>query len=192
MNTHINRFGVLFVGVLILPASRMHAQPANLVLRDTTIVSAATFIATNSITAGPNFTIAGSGDVTFHTNGRIYLRSGIVIVRGGRFRSTRDSAMVDVRPQTNPSVPFEFALRQNYPNPFNPTTTFTFDLPSSSHVALVVYDILGREVARLVNETLPAGKYARTFNASGLASGVYIYRLTAGEYSDTKRMLLLK
>jgi hypothetical protein len=162
------------------------------VLRDTTIAGAATFSATTSITAGPNFTIAGSGDVTFHTNGHIYLRSGIVVIQGGTFRSTRDSTFVGVQPQTTPTLPIEFVLRQNYPNPFNPTTTFAFDLPSSSHVVLVVYDILGREVARAVNETLPAGRYARMFNASGLASGMYIYRLTAGEYSDTKRMLLLK
>lgn len=180
---------LLVMGSII---SQAQAQPANLVLQDTTITTAATFAASNSITAGPNFTIADSGDVTFHTNGHIYLRPGIVIVQGGRFRSTRDSALVGVRPQTTPTVPIEFALRQNFPNPFNPTTTFTFDLPGSSHVVLMVYDILGREVARVVNETLPAGRYARTFNASGLASGIYIYRLTAGEYSDTKRMLLLK
>lgn len=192
MNMPIKRFSILILGVLILSTWRMDAQPANLVLQDTTIAGVAIFTAANSITAGPNFMIAGSGDVTFHTNGRIYLRPGIVILQGGSLRSTRDSALVGVRPQPTPTVPIEFALRQNYPNPFNPTTTFSFDLPGSSHVVLTVFDILGREVARTVNETLPAGRYTRTFNASGLASGMYIYRLTAGMYSDTKRMLLLK
>jgi hypothetical protein len=95
----------------------------------------------------------------------------------------------------------EFALHQNYPNPFNPATKISFDLPIDSKVNLVVYDLLGREVAKLVNsEFKVAGKYTFDFNGASLSSGVYFYRLVvsssnpinAGNYSETKRMVLLK
>ena len=97
-------------------------------------------------------------------------------------------------------VPAAFALQQNYPNPFNPNTTIAFSLPSISFVTLKVYNLLGQEVAVLVNEQLPAGTYAKTFRADGLASGMYLYKLTAGDAStgsahgfvQTKRMLLVR
>jgi hypothetical protein len=86
----------------------------------------------------------------------------------------------------------EFALYQSYPNPFNPKTVVNSQLPVGSHVRLIVYDALGREVAVLVDEERPAGSYRDTFDGSGLASGVYYYRLTAGSYADTKKMVLMK
>ena len=96
-------------------------------------------------------------------------------------------------------VPLEFELFQNYPNPFNPTTTIKFSVESASgrtgdpaRVTLKVYDVLGRDVATLVNDNLPPGSYEVTFNAEGLASGVYFYRLRAGEFTHTKRMVLMK
>jgi len=93
-------------------------------------------------------------------------------------------------------TPVEFELSQNYPNPFNPTTTITFSIPLSVErlhaTSLRVYDVLGREVATLVNETLPAGVYVRTLNASNLASGVYFYRLQSGSFITTRRMTLLR
>lgn len=95
-------------------------------------------------------------------------------------------------PDNDPGTPGAFKLNQSYPNPFNPTTTFTFSIARTGKVLLSVYNVLGQEVATVVNETLPAGTYSRTFNAGGLASGAYFYRLTAGENSETKRMLLLK
>ncbi len=90
-----------------------------------------------------------------------------------------------------------FDLRQNYPNPFNPTTTIEYSIPNvgTAHelsVHLIVYDILGREVATLVNEKQTAGAYSVIFNANGLTSGVYFYRLKAGNYSAIKKMILLK
>jgi len=170
----------------------VQAQPSNLVLQDTTIVTVANFTASNSITAGPNFVIASSGNVTFHTNGYVYMRPTVTVILRGSFQVVVDTTVSNVSPSGAATLPTRFALDQNYPNPFNPTTTFSFDLPGSSHATLAVFDILGREVARVVNETLPAGSYARTFDASRLASGMYIYRLTAGKYSETKRMMLLK
>ncbi|MEG8946385.1 alpha-amylase family glycosyl hydrolase [Rosettibacter firmus] len=86
----------------------------------------------------------------------------------------------------------DFSLSQNYPNPFNPTTFINYQIPSTSNVILKVYDILGREVTTLVNEVQQAGRYEIKFNASDLPSGVYFYRIQAGNFSDTKKMILLK
>ena len=89
-------------------------------------------------------------------------------------------------------IPEGFALEQNYPNPFNPSTTIQYDLPVAGFVTLKVFDVLGREVAVLVQEYLKAGQYNVTFNAEGLPSGVYLYRIQAGDFVATKRLLLLK
>ena len=89
-------------------------------------------------------------------------------------------------------VPREFKLLQNYPNPFNPTTTIKYQIPSTSFVTLKVLDLLGREVATLVNEEVKPGSYVRAFDASGLASAVYLYRLQAGTFAQTRKLLLLK
>lgn len=89
-------------------------------------------------------------------------------------------------------IPTEYALRQNFPNPFNPTTTIRFDLPKSSDVNLVVYDLMGREVAHLVKSHMNPGYHAVNFNAANLPSGVYIYRLQAGNFVSVKKLMLLK
>jgi photosystem II stability/assembly factor-like uncharacterized protein len=89
-------------------------------------------------------------------------------------------------------TPSEFALLQNYPNPFNPSTRILFEVPRSTFVVLKVFDVLGREVATLVNEEMRPGRYERPFDGSGLASGVYFYRLHAGTFVQTKKLLLMK
>jgi hypothetical protein len=89
-------------------------------------------------------------------------------------------------------VPNAFALDQNYPNPFNPTTTINFTLGKATNVSLVVYNLLGQKVATLVNDRMPAGAHTAVFNAKNLASGVYFYRLEAGSFTSSKKMLLLK
>jgi len=91
-----------------------------------------------------------------------------------------------------PQLPKVFALKQNYPNPFNPTTNIRFDLPKNSDVSLVVYDLMGREVSQLVKGHLDAGYHTINFNAAKLPSGVYIYRLQAGDFVSTKKLMLLK
>lgn len=88
--------------------------------------------------------------------------------------------------------PFEFALHQNYPNPFNPTTNISFTLSQPSVVNVRMFDITGKEVAELVHEYLPAGMHGRTFSADHLASGVYFYRLTAGNASQTRKMTVMR
>ena len=90
------------------------------------------------------------------------------------------------------SVPIVFNLDQNYPNPFNPTTSIKYSVPSSEHVSLKVFDILGREIAVLVNEQKSAGIYTINFDASDLSSGVYFYRLNSGNNIQIKKMLLVK
>lgn len=86
----------------------------------------------------------------------------------------------------------EFSLKQNYPNPFNPTTSIAYHLPASSQVSLKVYDMLGREVAVLVDEHKAAGVHQVQFDSSGLSSGVYLYQISAGDFVSTKKMMLLK
>ena len=92
----------------------------------------------------------------------------------------------------NSDVPQEFSLSQNYPNPFNPTTKIRFALPKSSFAKVVVYDILGREVETLINEQLNAGTYEVSWNAVNYPSGVYYYKLSAGEFSQTRKAVLIK
>jgi hypothetical protein len=97
----------------------------------------------------------------------------------------------------NNNLPIEFLLSQNYPNPFNPSTTIRYSIPTSSLVTLKVYDVLGNMVSTLVNEEKPKGRYEVNFSTTGenaynLPSGIYFYRLQAGSYVETKKMILLK
>jgi hypothetical protein len=94
--------------------------------------------------------------------------------------------------ESSPQLPKNFILEQNYPNPFNPATTISFSLPRKSFVSLRVFDALGREVAILLADELSAGTYSRQWNAAGLASGVYFYRLQAGLFSETRKLILLR
>jgi hypothetical protein len=85
-----------------------------------------------------------------------------------------------------------FKLEQNYPNPFNPITTINYSIPSGSFVQLVVYNSIGQEIANLVNETIESGNHSVEFDASNLPSGIYFYKLQAGSFVETKKMILLK
>jgi hypothetical protein len=89
-------------------------------------------------------------------------------------------------------IPAKYELRQNFPNPVNPTTTISFDIPTRSIVSLKIFDMLGREVSTLVYGEMQAGRYTRQWNAANLASGVYFYRLSAGSFVQTKKLLLVK
>jgi hypothetical protein len=92
----------------------------------------------------------------------------------------------------NNYIVHSFELYQNYPNPFNPSTTIEFDLPKSGEVSLKVFNILGEEVATLVSERLSTGSYSYEWDASNLASGIYLYRLQAGDYVETRKMVLMR
>ena len=94
--------------------------------------------------------------------------------------------------KTVSTVPTSFKLDQNFPNPFNPSTKIRYSIPKASRVTLKIYDILGREVQTLVNEQQAPGQYTVTFNAQNLASGVYFYRISAGNFNEVKKLMLLK
>jgi hypothetical protein len=139
----------------------------------------------------PELTEAGSGTYTRGTiTGGRYIRRANVTVLGTFTVGTFTS--VDVE-ENSTNLPTKFSLSQNFPNPFNPTTIILFDLPKKSQVSLKIYDLLGREIATLVNnEEMPAGSYLKEFNASHLTSGVYFYRLQADQYTETKKLVLMK
>jgi len=99
--------------------------------------------------------------------------------------------ITDVK-EIKPNIPTKFSLLQNYPNPFNPTTKIKFDIPRRSQVKLIVYDIIGRVVETLVNKEMKPGSYEASFNGNALASGVYFYRMQAGSFVESKKLLLLK
>ncbi|MCI0474120.1 MAG: T9SS type A sorting domain-containing protein, partial [Ignavibacteria bacterium] len=98
----------------------------------------------------------------------------------------------------NEELPQKYGLHQNFPNPFNPATKIKFELSHTDNgkqntvTKLVIYDISGKEVKTLVNETLPPGVYEVDFNGSVLSSGIYFYKLTAGKYAETRKMILMK
>ena len=102
------------------------------------------------------------------------------------------SDLIAQNENNNSNVPDKFSLSQNYPNPFNPITNIKYQIPKSSNVELAVFDITGKEVETLVNENKNAGSYEVNYNASKLVSGIYVYRLTAGDYREIKKMALIK
>jgi hypothetical protein len=111
----------------------------------------------------------------------------------GQARFAYDSLMTITEVDgTGVEVPAEYSLEQNYPNPFNPATTFGFSLARKQLVTLRVYDVLGKEVATIVQETLPAGRHRVVWESAGLASGIYFYRLQAGAFSQTRKLTLLR
>jgi len=90
------------------------------------------------------------------------------------------------------TLPLTFAISQNYPNPFNPSTKIRFSIPQSEQVVISVFNIQGELVESLVNKEMDAGNYQITFDGSGLASGLYLYRIQAGSFIETKKMTLMK
>ena len=90
------------------------------------------------------------------------------------------------------NLPEKYTLSQNYPNPFNPNTTISYSIPTSEFVVMKVFNAKGQEVKTLVNEQQPSGQYEVQFNESNLASGIYFYRIKAGSFIDTKKMILLR
>jgi serine protease len=145
-----------------------------------------------TISSGP-FTIA---------NGSVK-RLGFALIGGKNLTEFQESAdaalvkwnyikkLVNVSDETT-NLPTMYSLKQNYPNPFNPTTTIVYELPKASRVSLKIYDVLGREVSALVDGEQLAGKYSVPVDAARLSSGVYYYRLNAGEFSNVKKLLLVR
>lgn len=128
--------------------------------------------------------IPGTGYITVRAEKVSNPNENYTVVFGGTY------SPIGIRPIS--TVAEEFELSQNYPNPFNPSTKITFSIPHKSYVSLKVYDVLGRELRVLVNETLTQGEYEVDFNAGGFASGIYYYRLNADEHVSVRKMIVLK
>jgi hypothetical protein len=106
-------------------------------------------------------------------------------------KTTTGGNLIGITPISS-LVPKNYSLFQNYPNPFNPVTTIKFDIPKESYVKVSVFDILGNEVQTLINENLKAGEYKVTWDASKYSSGIYFYKLQSGDFTQTRKMLLVK
>jgi hypothetical protein len=114
-----------------------------------------------------------------------------IVAHPGQSNILINLAFTDIKPG-NSNVPAEFSLSQNYPNPFNPATTINYSLPKEGHVKLSVFNALGSKVATVVDEYKPAGNYSVRFNASNLSSGIYLYKLESGNYTASRKLILIK
>jgi photosystem II stability/assembly factor-like uncharacterized protein len=118
--------------------------------------------------------------------------TGTVVGDSGTILRTTNGGVTSIERGYQYVVPKHYQLSQNYPNPFNPSTTISYQLRTQSRVTLKVFDVLGREIAPLANELNPPGRYTVRWDASGVPSGVYFYRLQAGSFVNTKKLILLK
>lgn len=117
---------------------------------------------------------------------------GWIACNNGKIYKTTNGGYITNVTENQNNDPKEFSLTQNYPNPFNPQTKIKFSVPKASFTKLIIYDLLGREVATLVNEELKPGTYETDWDASNYSSGVYFYKLVAGDFTETKKMVLMK
>jgi hypothetical protein len=131
------------------------------------------------------------GDSGFGKTGEIISTAGSLIINNLENGRIQMKAFVNKTNNYN-NIPTEYALAQNYPNPFNPSTTIKYDLPKTSDVSLIIYDILGRKVKELVKAKQEPGRYEVQFDASDLSSGIYIYQLISEKYMNSKKMIFLK
>lgn len=151
----------------------------------------------NSINANSSVMATSKPGLTWHQYLDLPSGNGCTDLTSGSSQTNRPNlafalnAITDIKQNGN-QIPDKFSLRQNYPNPFNPVTRISFDMPKKSFVTLKVYDILGKEVVSLLNDEKPSGSYTIDFDASMLSSGVYFYKLDAGVFTETRRMVVLK
>ena len=146
------------------------------------------FISTNSggvFTGTPNMY---AEQLFFYDRSNLFINDHGAI---SKLKVTYNMPVIGIQNISN-EVPVDFYLSQNYPNPFNPETNIEFSLPKRNRAELIIYDLTGKEVIKLADEFLEAGKYKVNWNASGFASGIYFYKLTAGNFFQTKKMVLVK
>jgi hypothetical protein len=192
---------IISASPLSIPADGISTSTITVQVKDSNGINATAggdFIALFS-TKGNVGTVVDNGDGTYssiltssNTSGTAAIQgtvNGIQILDTATVIFTPTNSVID---RSGNEIPTEFALKQNYPNPFNPTTKVTFGLPAGSHVVIKLYDVSGREMMTILDNRLDAGWYDATINASRLASGIYFYRLVAGGYVETKKMLLLR
>ncbi len=184
--------GVIFV---LMATQIQQAEAQNLVLQDTTITTATTFSA-NSITAGPNFTIASTGDVILSAETTIAVIPQFFIVQGGKLQVVSGAPPVSVETE-DLIIPHEFIVHQNFPNPFNPETEIRFGLTRDTHVVISIYNMLGQQIGTLIDTQYAAGFHSvrwdgKDRNGSPVSSGVYLYQIQAGEFSQVRKMSLIR
>lgn len=185
-------------GIILLVSGmltiQVNAQHVDLVLHDTTITTTATFEATNSIVAGPNFTISNTGNVTFRSSNSITLNPGVTIMLGGVFTAFPGA---DVGFETeNPIIPNGLALK-NCPNPFSQATEIRYGLPNDDHVTVMVYDLSGKRIITLLSQKQQAGYHAvvwdgRDETGQEVNGGVYSCLVETGKYAMAMKMVLMK
>ncbi|MGZ5192161.1 MAG: T9SS type A sorting domain-containing protein [Flavisolibacter sp.] len=122
----------------------------------------------------------------------VYYKTVAIDIHGNKSLPSEEASIILVGVEKDNEQPLEFAVSQNFPNPFNPSTTISYSIPTSEFVTLKVFDVLGREVATLVNEEKPNGIYKVDFDGSGLSSGIYFYTLKAGKFTQTRKLVLMK
>jgi len=142
-----------------------------------------------NIAAGTPMAIA---DSTPGTGRMVAVIDDIVVTAGDHGAYLFDKRIPSWADGDGPSLPNTFALEQNYPNPFNPQTTIAFDTRATMRVRLEVFNVLGQLVNVVADDNLPPGHHTRVFDASSLSSGVYLYRVSAGEQQQTRKMMVLK
>jgi hypothetical protein len=162
---------IIIATLVILPLTSSLAQTSTLLITNGTSV----FV--------PNGAEICADAITIHLGGSLVTENPNGICAG----SSVTGDLEEVEP-----IPTEFALYQNYPNPFNPSTLIKYQVPEKSFVLIRVYDLLGEELATLVNEEKSAGSYEVNFDAGQLSSGFYIYTIKAGNFTSTKKMILMK
>ena len=177
---------------MAIPLQQAEAQ--DLVLQDMTISTTETFSA-NSITAGPNFTIASTGDVTLNTE-TLALKPQFFIVTGGKLQVVSGAPPVSVETE-DPILPDEFMVHQNFPNPFNPETEISFALAKGSHVVINIFNTIGQQIGTLTDTKYAAGLHSvrwdgKDKNGNPVSSGIYLYQIQAGEFSEVKKMSLIR
>ena len=147
----------------------------------------------NSVISSGGYTITNANNILLSSVGEAFIGNATNATQqqqSGFWYVYQQTTVTDVEDEE--TIPTVFKLEQNYPNPFNPSTKIKFAVPEKSNVLIKIYDILGSEVATLVNEEMDAGLYENDFNAAGLSSGVYLFRMEAGKFINTKKMILLR
>ena len=146
-----------------------------------------------SSNGGTSWTLQSSG-----TNYDLYAvnftdaKNGITVGEMGTILKTSNGGVTFVANENKTTLPNDIFLSQNYPNPFNPSTTINYSLAKAGNVRIAVYNLLGSKVATILNENKPAGNYSVNFNATELPSGTYFYKIEAGQFSQVKKMILMK
>jgi hypothetical protein len=192
LNAHVKFLSGVVLVVMTLQIQQANAQ--ELVLQDTTIATTATFSA-NSITAGPNFTIASTGDVIFRAN-TFAIVPRFFIVKGGKLSIVSGGSIVSVETERL-IIPDEYRVHQNFPNPFNTETEIRFELAKDNHVMIRVYNTHGQQIITLVDAQYGPGVHSvhwdgNDSSGSPVSNGVYLYQIIAGQFSQARKMSLTR